>query len=320
MKNQDPLVSIIIPVYNREKLVARAIDSAIGQTYKNVEVVVVDNCSTDNTWEVLQRYALQDKRVKVFKNEENLGPVKNWIECVKRSSGKYIKVVFSDDWMALDFVEKAVPKLEDNDDIGFAYSKIKIVWEGKPEQENYGYNIFKKNTKYLSKEFIRRCLFNGRVPVSPSCALFRRKDFEANLLIEFPNTDGLTFNRFGAGNDIYIYLKTAGDYKYVYFLDETECYFYAHDSGISFQYYEGLSKYYLWAEWYFLQHYGDRQLIRIFKAYFKVHRKLYHHFYKNVDGPVHTGYYLSYWFQKKLTSLKTRTGKVLRLLKIIPKK
>ena len=60
MNNENPLVSILIPVYNREKYIGEAIESAINQTYKNIEVIIVDNCSTDNTWKILQDYQCKD--------------------------------------------------------------------------------------------------------------------------------------------------------------------------------------------------------------------------------------------------------------------
>lgn len=59
MNNENPLVSILIPVYNREKYIGEAIESAINQTYKNIEVIIVDNCSTDNTWKILQDLSMQ---------------------------------------------------------------------------------------------------------------------------------------------------------------------------------------------------------------------------------------------------------------------
>ena len=74
----SPLVSILIPVYNRERIVVRALESAINQTYKHIEIICVDNCSTDNTYSVLLEYANRDHRIKVYRQSENLGPVRNW--------------------------------------------------------------------------------------------------------------------------------------------------------------------------------------------------------------------------------------------------
>ena len=59
-------VSILVPVYNREDLIGQTLNSALNQTYKNIEIIVVDNSSTDNTWEVVQSYEKQDSRIKAF--------------------------------------------------------------------------------------------------------------------------------------------------------------------------------------------------------------------------------------------------------------
>lgn len=77
IKTNEPLVSIIIPVFNRDSLVIDAIDSALNQTYKNIEIIVIDNKSLDNTWTNIQKYK-QDKCIRLFQNTINIGPVLNW--------------------------------------------------------------------------------------------------------------------------------------------------------------------------------------------------------------------------------------------------
>ena len=71
--NLQNKVSILIPVYNREDLIGQTLNSAIDQTYHNIEIIVVDNASTDNTWKVIQRYEKQDGRIKAFRNNTNIG-------------------------------------------------------------------------------------------------------------------------------------------------------------------------------------------------------------------------------------------------------
>ena len=135
----DPLVSILIPVYNREKVVSRAIDSALAQTYRNIEIIVCDNASTDGTWDVLQKYAKQDERVKVFRNETNVGPVRNWMECLKRASGEYAKYLWSDDEILPTFVETMLRPMQNDPRVGFAWSDITIRSEG--NDSNHVYHI-----------------------------------------------------------------------------------------------------------------------------------------------------------------------------------
>ena len=81
-----PLVSICIPNYNNAQFIGEAIESSIAQTYPNLEIIVVDNVSTDNSWEIIQNYA-QHKYVKVFLNEKNLGMVGNFRRTYEYSNG-----------------------------------------------------------------------------------------------------------------------------------------------------------------------------------------------------------------------------------------
>ena len=92
-----PLVSIIIPVYNRKKLVVESVESALIQGYGNFEVVISDNCSNDGTWEECIRRYESDPRVVLVRNSENIGPVPNWLAAALAASGDYVKILFSDD-------------------------------------------------------------------------------------------------------------------------------------------------------------------------------------------------------------------------------
>ena len=119
------LVSILIPVYNREEFIGECIESALVQTFASIEIVVVDNASTDKTWEICQQFAAKDHRVRVFQNDINIGPVRNWLACVMQARGEYTKILWSDDLIHPDFLEKMLPYLEDPC-VGFVYSSAYI--------------------------------------------------------------------------------------------------------------------------------------------------------------------------------------------------
>ncbi len=108
----NPLVSIIIPVYNLEKYLPKCLDSVLAQTYKNIEIIPVDDGSTDNSAEVLKEYAKSDSRVKpVFKENGGVSSARN---CgIDNSNGEYIYFLDGDDWIAPDTIEKL---LTDNTD------------------------------------------------------------------------------------------------------------------------------------------------------------------------------------------------------------
>lgn len=90
------LMSLCIPVYNREALVSEAIRSALRQDIPNMEVVIVDNCSTDRTWDVIQEFT-SDSRVRVIRNPTNLGLFGNFNRCLELARGEFIRFLCSDD-------------------------------------------------------------------------------------------------------------------------------------------------------------------------------------------------------------------------------
>ena len=100
------LVSICIPTYNGAKYLAQCLQSAQAQTWTNVEIVLVDDGSTDNTAHLAQAIAHGDPRVRVFRNDRNLGLVGNWNRCVNLARGEWIKYLFQDDWLEPDCVER----------------------------------------------------------------------------------------------------------------------------------------------------------------------------------------------------------------------
>jgi len=230
MSNQ-PIVSILIPVYNREKIILQTLNSAVNQTYKNIEIIVVDNKSTDNTFEVVKEFAKYHTNVRVYQNEENIGPVRNWRRCLDYATGEYAKILWSDDLIAPEFIEKTLPYLVDHEDVGFVFTGTEIF--------NYdtGQRIkayFIGNTGiYDTKKFIEGSLLSGPFPVSPGNALFRKKDVEKNLLIDIPNKIGSDFKMHAIGNDVLIYLLIAKNYPKFAFINETLSFFRAHKDSIS---------------------------------------------------------------------------------------
>lgn len=100
----NPEVSVIIPAYNTEAYLAQAIESALGQTLENIEVIVVDDASTDNTLEVAKSF--NDKRLKVLANEKNLGAAEARNRALRVANGKWVAVLDSDDWYAPERLEK----------------------------------------------------------------------------------------------------------------------------------------------------------------------------------------------------------------------
>ena len=116
--NKKPLVTVITPAYNAEKFIVEAIDSVLNQTYKEFEYIIIDDCSTDKTLKIAQTYAKKDKRVRVYKNEKNLGIAGNRNKGVSLAKGKYIMWQDADDISISDRMENQVNILEKNKDMG----------------------------------------------------------------------------------------------------------------------------------------------------------------------------------------------------------
>jgi glycosyltransferase involved in cell wall biosynthesis len=100
-----PLVSVCIPVYNGAKHLETCLQSAIDQTYPAIEILLVDDGSTDDSVSIIERFAASDKRIRLIRNEQNMGLTGNWIKSIEQAKGEWIKLLFQDDLMRADCVE-----------------------------------------------------------------------------------------------------------------------------------------------------------------------------------------------------------------------
>ena len=225
-----PKVSILIPVFNRKDYIAECIQSALDQTFTDFEVVVVDNASGDGTWEICQQFAAADQRVRIFRNESNIGPVLNWKRCIGEARGIYGNILFSDDAIAPDYLEKTIPYLIKSE-VGFVFSSVKIG--AKPEKTRINYNYASETGIYTMNDFINASLFGGNVPISPGCAIFRIADLKRNLVLDIPSPTIKDFLSHGAGPDVLLYLLTARSYSSFAYIKEPLCFFREHEGSIS---------------------------------------------------------------------------------------
>ena len=107
-------ISIIIPVYNVEKYLGNCLDSIINQTYSNIEIICVDDCSTDNSLSILHSYAAVDQRIKIIAKEKNEGTLAARKSGVLSASGQYLTFVDDDDYLERDACEKIIELLQNN--------------------------------------------------------------------------------------------------------------------------------------------------------------------------------------------------------------
>lgn len=109
------MISIVMATYNGEKYLREQIDSILNQTIQDFEVIVCDDCSTDGTWNVLLEYQLQDRRIKCYHNEENLGFKKNFEKAIRLCTGDYIALSDQDDIWLPEHLEKLMNLIADAD-------------------------------------------------------------------------------------------------------------------------------------------------------------------------------------------------------------
>jgi glycosyltransferase involved in cell wall biosynthesis len=111
-KTNQPLVSVVMPVYNTAEFVAAAIESIVKQSYKNWELIVVDDASTDDSWKIIQRFAKKNKRIKALRNSKNLGVASTANRALKLISGQFLARMDSDDIALLNRLAKQVVFLQ----------------------------------------------------------------------------------------------------------------------------------------------------------------------------------------------------------------
>jgi len=120
MVYNQPLVSVCIPTYNAGKTVRSTLQSILNQTYHNLEILVVDNLSTDDTLSLLQQ--INDPRLVIYKNERNIGAEANFSKCIGLASGEYTAIFHADDLYQPNMVEKQVQAFQTNSTIGAAFT------------------------------------------------------------------------------------------------------------------------------------------------------------------------------------------------------
>lgn len=165
-------VSIIIPIYNVEAYLSQCLDSVINQSYKNIEIVCVNDGSTDNSFKILQEYSKLDKRIKVI-NQENKGLLTARIVGLKASTGDYIMNLDSDDYLDLDAVNILIDKINkyNVDVVRFNY----YINENNITKSNYNDKIILKEN--FEPEFFD-LLFNDNKLNSACCELFKRSQYD----------------------------------------------------------------------------------------------------------------------------------------------
>ncbi|MDF7810188.1 glycosyltransferase [Hymenobacter sp. YC55] len=188
MSLNRPKVSVVIPNYNHALYLPKRIDSVLNQTFSDIEIILLDDCSLDNSSEIIKNYAALDKRIQPVFNTKNSGSVfKQWEKGLSLAKGEYVWIAESDDFAELDFLSTLIPLLDNDESVAFAYSDSRIVNEkGEPigKISDIKERIFK--TDYWDHNYIaegktelRRFLSLQCTVNNASAVLFRRSSIEA---------------------------------------------------------------------------------------------------------------------------------------------
>ena len=224
----NPKVSILIPVFNREKLIAECIRSAINQDFSDYEIVVVDNCSTDKTWEIVLEFSSAYENVRAFRNNANIGPVKNWHRCISESKGKYCKFLFSDDLLFPDCLGKLYDSMC-RSNFCFTFSQVRTG----ESIENSRIHYCNYHSESVTREEYFFGLLSGTAPVSPGAVLIERELLLNCLKFDFNTSTPRDYISNGAGPDVMIMLLAYISNQYAGYVNEPLSFFRTHNDSFT---------------------------------------------------------------------------------------
>ena len=216
--NNFGLISIIMAAYNAEKTIGFAIESVLNQTYKNFELVIVNDCSKDDTKAIIESYAEKDGRIKLISNKENSGVSLTRLEALKNCSGEWIAILDSDDAWVPDKLERQI-ELQQIKNADLVFTGVKYIdskgnnidWELKvPEQIGYK-RLLKQNLITNSSALVTKALYSSHYSIGDSM----HEDFAMWLsilksgIIAYGIDDPLTIYRVSANSKSGNKLKSA---------------------------------------------------------------------------------------------------------------
>lgn len=146
-----PLVSIVIATFNGEAYLAKQLNSIINQTHDNLEILIQDDCSTDNTLNILRDYSAKDHRITLYQNQKNIGINKNFYELISKSNGEYIAISDQDDIWSLEKIEILLNNISTS---SLIYTDSELI---KDSDEPWGITLLEKLERHPKSG---RCMMN----------------------------------------------------------------------------------------------------------------------------------------------------------------
>ena len=175
----EPLVSVIVPNYNHSAYLMSRIDSILAQDFDNFELILLDDCSTDNSRDILLKYQSDNRVTHIVFNEQNSGTTfKQWDKGLLLARGKYIWIAESDDFAEKNFLTETVTALEGNPDVVLAFTGSQMV-DADGQHLALDWDKFSSKlplqTKFASRDFLIKNMLWGPSVYNASMVLFRKE-------------------------------------------------------------------------------------------------------------------------------------------------
>lgn len=200
----NPLISVCIPSYNNSSFIAETIRSVLAQTYENFEIIIVDDCSTDNTVEIIKGF--NDRRISLFENASNLGMHGNWNKSLSLAKGEFIKLLCGDDLIYPSCLELQLAAFQEplNQNVSLVACKRKIITaDGK---EFFGSFYKLRPGKYTGSRAMKLCVSLGTNLIGePMAVLLRASVFKQNHIVLASNNymiDMDMYSKFLVGKEL----------------------------------------------------------------------------------------------------------------------
>jgi len=201
-----PRVSILIPVYNAAGFLSEAVSSALCQNYRDFELLIADNCSTDETLAIARGFAAQDDRIRIVAHDTNRGMVANWNYCLQEAQGEYVKFMFGDDRFCSDqALGRMVARIVSDETTVLVACGRRLIDEASAV---IGTAVnFVDAASVSGKEVINLCLkYDRNLVGEPSAVLFRKKDAERGFEASLRQIVDL---------EMWVYLLEKGSFAYI---------------------------------------------------------------------------------------------------------
>jgi glycosyltransferase involved in cell wall biosynthesis len=204
MESKTPLVSIGIPTFNSGKYIAKTLESIAAQTFRNLEVIVIDNCSTDTTMEICQSFKDKFKNFRIIVNDHNIGGEANFNKAFQVASGDLIAIFHSDDVYHPDIVQKYVDTFLKDPKTSAISCMGKVINDAGNETGAFYHlpqDLKSYGPQYSFEQILRAVLINGNSFLICPSVMIKKSTYQ--------QLGGFEFEKFRSSSDLGLWLKIA---------------------------------------------------------------------------------------------------------------